>query len=331
MRGVVATAAIVTAARQVVNTSLVFSAGPVLNWRAMTPPPVTEGRDAAHADLDLLPTLDLLRLINAEDARVPRAVEEALPQLAAAIDAIADRLHAGGRLVYVGAGSSGRLAAVDAAECGPTFNVADGTVLALVAGGIGALALAQEAAEDDADAGGADVALARVGASDAVVALSASGQTPYVVAAARAARASGALTVGVVCAGGSELAAVVDHAVVAIVGPEIISGSTRMKAGTAQKLVLNTISTAVMVRLGKTYGNLMVDVVPSNEKLRLRARRAVALATDAGDAAVDEALAAADGDVKVAIVSLLAGVDPATARARLGAARGSIRASLGVA
>jgi N-acetylmuramic acid 6-phosphate etherase len=294
----------------------------------MTPPPVTEGRDAAHADLDLLPTIELLRLINREDARVPLAVEEALPALAAAVDGIAGRLRAGGRLVYVGAGSSGRLAAVDAAECGPTFNVADGTVLAIVAGGVGALAIAQEAAEDDDVAGAADIDRAAVGPTDAVVALSASGQTPYVVAAARAAREAGALTVGVVCADGSELAAAVDHAVVAVVGPEVIAGSTRMKAGTAQKLVLNTISTAVMVRLGKTYGNLMVDVVPSNEKLRARARRAVALATDADDKAVDAALAAADGDVKVAIVSLLTGVDPATARTRLGAARGSIRASL---
>jgi N-acetylmuramic acid 6-phosphate etherase len=178
----------------------------------MTPPPVTEGRDAAHADLDLLPTIELLRLINREDARVPLAVEEALPSLAAAVDAIADRLRAGGRLVYVGAGSSGRLAAVDAAECGPTFNVADGTVLAIVAGGIGALATAQEAAEDDGKAGAADIDRAAVGPTDAVVALSASGRTPYVVAAARAARDAGALTVGVVCAGGSELASLVDHA-----------------------------------------------------------------------------------------------------------------------
>ena len=295
----------------------------------MAPPPVTEGRVVAHADLDLRPTLELVLLVNDEDARVPGAVRRAAVPLATAIDAIAKRLLAGGRLVYVGAGSSGRLAAVDAAECGPTFNVAAGTVVAMVAGGVDALAVAQEAAEDDAEAGEADVEAVGVSAADAVVALSASGRTPYVVAATRAARAAGALTVGVVCAEGSELGGIVEHEIVAVVGPEVIAGSTRMKAGTAQKLILNTISSAVMIRLGKTYGNLMVDVVPSNEKLRARARRAVALATDASDDRVDGALTAADGDVKVAIVSLLAGVDAATARARLEAAGGVVRAALG--
>lgn len=294
----------------------------------MVSPSVTEGRDAANADLDLRSTAELVRLINAEDARVPAAVGDAMPALAAAVDAIAGLLRAGGRLVYVGAGSSGRLAAVDAAECGPTFNVPDGTVVAIVAGGVNALAVAQEAAEDDDAAGVADVRAASVGPGDAVVALSASGRTPYVVAAAREAQAAGALTVGVICAAGSPLGALVEHEIVAVVGPEIITGSTRMKAGTAQKLILNTISTAVMVRLGKTYGNLMVDVVPSNEKLRARARSAVALATGAADDAVDAALAAAGGDAKVAIVSLLTGLDAAAARDRLGAAAGSVRASL---
>jgi N-acetylmuramic acid 6-phosphate etherase len=293
----------------------------------MAPPPVTEGRVLAHADLDLRSTLALVELINEEDAGVPAAVRRVAVPLAAAIDGIVERLRRGGRLVYVGAGSSGRLAAVDAAECGPTFNVTDGTVTAIVAGGIGALAVAQEAAEDDADAGEADVAAAGVGPDDAVVALSASGRTPYVVAAANAARAAGALTVGVVCAAGSELGAVVQYEIVAVVGPEVIAGSTRMKAGTAQKLVLNTISSTAMIRLGKTFGNLMVDVVPSNEKLRARARRTVALATNASQQRVDAALAAA-GDVKVAIVSLVAGVDASSARARLDAAGGVVRASL---
>ena len=293
----------------------------------MVSPSVTEGRDAANADLDLRSTAELVRLINAEDARVPAAVGDAMPALAAAVDAIAGLLRAGG-LVYVGAGSSGRLAAVDAAECGPTFNVPDGTVVAIVAGGVNALAVAQEAAEDDDAAGVADVRAASLGPGDAVVAHSPSGRTPYVVAAAREAQAAGALTVGVICAAGSPLGALVEHEIVAVVGPEIITGSTRMKAGTAQKLILNTISTAVMVRLGKTYGNLMVDVVPSNEKLRARARSAVALATGAADDAVDAALAAAGGDAKVAIVSLLTGLDATAARDRLGAAAGSVRASL---
>jgi N-acetylmuramic acid 6-phosphate etherase len=294
----------------------------------MAPPPVTEGRVLAHADLDLRSTLELVELINEEDAGVPAAVRRAAVPLASAIDAIVERLRRGGRLVYVGAGSSGRLAAVDAAECGPTFNVADGTVTAIVAGGIGALAVAQEAAEDDAEAGRADLTSAGVGPDDAVVALSASGRTPYVVAAAHAARLAGALTVGVACAADSELGAVVEHEIVAVVGPEVISGSTRMKAGTAQKLVLNTISSTAMIRLGKTYGDLMVDVVPSNAKLRARARRAVALATNASDERVDAALAAADGNVKVAIVSLVAGIDASSARARLDAAGGAVRASL---
>jgi N-acetylmuramic acid 6-phosphate etherase len=198
-------------------------------------------------------------------------------------------------------------------------------VVALVAGGATALAVAQEAAEDDGAAGAADIASLAVGARDAVVALSASGATPYVLGAVDAARAAGALTVGVACAEGSELGRRVDHEVVAPVGPEVIAGSTRMKAGTAQKLVLNTVSTVSMVRLGKTYGNLMVDVVASNAKLRARARRAVALATDAPDEQVEAALAASGGDVKVAIVSLLLGVDADDARARLDAAGGVVR------
>jgi N-acetylmuramic acid 6-phosphate etherase len=183
----------------------------------------------------------------------------------------------------------------------------------------------QEAAEDDAEAGAADLAAARVGASDAVVAISASGTTPYTLGAAKAARAAGALLVAVTCAERSELGAEADHEVVAIVGPEVITGSTRMKAGTAQKLILNTISTVTMVRLGRTYGNLMVSLVAGNAKLRARARAAVALATDAPPEEVDVALAAAGGDVKVAIVSLLLGVDAGTARGRLERAGGAIR------
>ncbi len=233
-----------------------------------------------------------------------------------------ERLERGGRLVYVGAGSSGRLALVDAAECGPTFGVPPDQVVAIVAGGATALAVAQEAAEDDGEAGAAELAGARVSSGDAVVLLSASGSTPYVLGAAEAALTAGALTVGVVCAHGSELGRLVEHEIVAEVGPEVVAGSTRMKAGTAQKLVLNTISTTAMIRLGKTFGNLMVDVVASNAKLRSRARRAVALATGAADGEVDDALEAAGGDVKVAIVSLLAGIDAHAARA---AARGGRR------
>jgi N-acetylmuramic acid 6-phosphate etherase len=288
---------------------------------------VTEVAVEAYADLDLRSTQELVELVNDEDATVAAAVRAAAPSLAGAIDAIVERLGRG-RLIYVGAGSSGRLAAVDAAECGPTFGVALARVRAIVAGGAEALAVAQEAAEDDAGAGSADLAAVDVGPDDAVVAVSASGRTPYVLGAVRAARAAGALTVGVVCAHETELGSLVDHEVAAVVGPEVIAGSTRMKAGTAQKLILNTISTVSMVRLGKTFGNLMVDVVASNEKLRARARHAVAQSTKASDDEVEAALAAAGGDAKVAIVSLLSGIDANAARARLEAAGGVVRQAL---
>jgi N-acetylmuramic acid 6-phosphate etherase len=290
--------------------------------------PVTEVAAEAHADLDLRSTQELVELINDEDATVPEAVRAAGPSLAAAIDAIVERLERGGRLIYVGAGSSGRLALVDAAECGPTFGVPPGQVIALIAGGSDAVAVAQEAAEDDSGAGGSDLMAVDVGPHDAVVALSASGGTPYVLGAVRAAAEAGALTVGVVCARDSDLGQLVEHEVAAVVGPEVIAGSTRMKAGTAQKLILNTISTVSMVRLGKTFGNLMVDLVASNAKLRARARRAVALATDVSDEQVEAALEAAGGDAKVAIVSLISGLDADDARSRLDASGGVVRRSL---
>jgi N-acetylmuramic acid 6-phosphate etherase len=292
------------------------------------PEPVTEVAAEAHADLDLRSTEELVEVINDEDATVPAAVRAAASSLAAAIDAIVERLERGGRLIYVGAGSSGRLALVDAAECGPTFGVPPGQVIALIAGGSDAVAVAQEAAEDDSRAGSADLRAVDVGPKDAVVALSASGGTPYVLGAVRAAAEAGALTVGVVCARDSELGQLVKHEIAAVVGPEVIAGSTRMKAGTAQKLILNTISTVSMVRLGKTFGNLMVDLVAGNAKLRARARRAVALATNASDEQVEAALEAAGGDAKVAIVSLISGLDADDARSRLEAAGGVVRRSL---
>lgn len=311
-----------------VKTNLLSSGQSGIRLPAVPGEPITESRLPDGSELDLGSTLELVERINDEDATVAPAVRRAAPALAAAVDAVVERLRAGGRLVYVGAGSSGRLGLVDAAELGPTFGLADGAVVALVAGGASSLAVAQEAAEDDAGAGRADIHAARVTADDAVVALSASGGTPYVLAAAEAARASGALVVGVVCVTGSELAARVDHAVTVEVGPEVVAGSTRMKAGTAQKLVLNTISTVAMVRLGRTFGDLMVDLVASNEKLRERARRTVALATGASDRAVKQALADSGGEAKVAIVALLAGVDPDAARARLAAAGGLVRGAL---
>jgi N-acetylmuramic acid 6-phosphate etherase len=266
-------------------------------------------------DLDLRPTTDLIRLINAEDRTVAEAVGTATPAIAAAIEAVVARLQGGGRLIYVGAGSSGRAASADAAECGPTFST-DRVV---------AVTTEDEAAEDDPDTGARDIAAVAAGALDVVIGISASGRTPYTLAAVERANHDGALTVALTCVRGSELAARSDLSIEVEVGPEVIAGSTRMKAGTAQKLVLNTISTISMVRLGKTFGNLMVDVRASNEKLRARARRAVAVATAAPDHEVAAAIAAADGEAKVAIVSLLAGVDAQTARSRLSAARGVIR------
>jgi N-acetylmuramic acid 6-phosphate etherase len=289
---------------------------------------VTEASNAAASDLDLRSTLELVELMNTEDATVPDAVAAAAPAIAAVVDAVVERLAAGGRLVYAGAGTSGRLAALDAEECEATFSTAPGQVIALVAGAGAATSAERAAAEDDADAGAADVARASVTAADALVGISASGRTPYVLGAIRAAADAGAFTVAVVSVEGSELADAADREVAAVVGPEVIAGSTRLKAGTAQKLVLNTITTAAMVRLGRTYGNLMVDVSATNEKLRARAHRVVATVTGASGDEVDAALAAADGSAKVAIVMLAAQIDADGARARLAAADGNVRVAL---
>jgi N-acetylmuramic acid 6-phosphate etherase len=291
-----------------------------LVWEAVTTAltggaAATERERVDLRDLDLRPTAELVRLINDEDRTVAGAVADAAESIAGALDAIVERLETGGRLVYVGAGSSGRAAAADAAECGPTFST-DRIV---------AVTTEEEAAEDDAAAGTRDLSALGVGERDVVLGVSASGRTPYTLAAVEQASRDGALTIGLACVRNSELAARAEHAIELEVGPEVIAGSTRMKAGTAQKLVLNTISTIAMVRLGKTFGNLMVDVQASNDKLRARARRAVAIATAAPEHEVAEAIAAAGGDTKVAIVSLLAGVDAQTARSRLTAAGGVIR------
>jgi N-acetylmuramic acid 6-phosphate etherase len=266
--------------------------------------------------------------MNQQDTVVPAAVASSAAAVAAVIDTVVDRLQAGGRLVYVGAGSSGRLAAVDASECEATFSAAPGQVVALLAGADAPSSLEQEAAEDDAEAGRRDVHSLGVGATDAVIGISASGRTPYVIGAMEAAGAAGAATACLVCAPGSRLAGLVEQEIAVIVGPELLAGSTRLKAGTAQKLVLNQISTIAMVRLGKTYDNLMVDVVATNEKLRARVRRIVMTATGVSEGQADEALAAADGSAKVAIVTLLAGVDVDTARSRLAATGGNIRQAL---
>jgi N-acetylmuramic acid 6-phosphate etherase len=280
---------------------------------------VTESRLAGGANYDDLSIHELVGLVNREDATVPAAVARVAAELADAIESIVARLHPGGRLIYVGAGTSGRLAQLDAVECESTFGTAPGQVAAIAE---------SDELEDDSDAGAAAIAAEGVTAADVVVAVSASGRTPYVVGALEAAADAGALTAAVVSAEGSELGRLAEHELVVVVGPEVVAGSTRLKAGTAQKLVLNAISTISMIRLGKTYGDLMVDVAGTNEKLRARARRAVRLATGASEGDVDAALADADGNAKVAIVSLLANVGAATAGRRLEASGGSVSEAL---
>ena len=289
----------------------------------------TEAGGEPGADYDLRGTAELVSAMLRTDEAVLPAVTAAAGTIAAAIEAVSERLERGGRLVYAGAGSSGRLAALDAAECESTFSAPPGQVMALVAGGIASPPLVQEAAEDDAEAGARDAHGLEIGPDDALVGVSASGRTPYVLGAVEAARAAGALTVGLVSVEGSELGRLAEHDIAVVVGPEFIAGSTRLKAGTAQKLVLNMISTISMIRLGKTFGNLMVDVAATNEKLRARVRRIVETATGEAPERVDEALEAAGGNAKVAIVSLLADVDAGTARSRLAAAGDNVRLALG--
>ncbi|HET6356377.1 N-acetylmuramic acid 6-phosphate etherase [Streptomyces sp.] len=280
------------------------------------------------ADIDRLPTLDIARIMNGEDETVPTAVAAQLPRIAAAIDATAERMSRGGRLVYAGAGTAGRLGVLDASECRPTFNTDPAEVVGLIAGGPDAMVTAVEGAEDSKELAAADLDALRLTADDTVVGISASGRTPYAVGAVEHAHTRGALTIGLSCNAGSALGAAADHGIEVVVGPELLTGSTRLKAGTAQKLVLNMISTITMIRLGKTYGNLMVDVRASNEKLRARSRRIVALATGASDEEIEAALAATDGEVKNAILTILGGVDGPAAARLLTESQGHLRAAL---
>jgi N-acetylmuramic acid 6-phosphate etherase len=288
----------------------------------------TEAFRPELAEIDRQPTLEIARLMNAEDAGVPAAVAAQLPAITAAIDAIAARMSRGGRLVYAGAGTAGRLGVLDASECPPTFNTSPEQVLGLIAGGPAAMVTSVEGAEDSKALAAADLDELKLTPDDTVVGIAASGRTPYAVGAVEHARALGALTVGLSCNAGSALAAAAEHGIEVVVGPEILTGSTRLKAGTAQKLVLNMLSTITMIRLGKTYGNLMVDVRASNEKLRARSRRIVTLATGAEAEAVEAALAATGGEVKPAILVVLGGVDGPTAARLLADAGGHLRAAL---
>jgi N-acetylmuramic acid 6-phosphate etherase len=287
----------------------------------------TEQHRPELVDLDLRSTAELVALMADDHAMAVAAVVAAADDIAAAIDAVAARLQRGGRLMYVGAGTAGRLGVLDAAECLPTFNT--DRVVGVMAGSAAAVQRARESAEDDADAGAADLAALSVGPDDAVVGVAASGRTPYTIGAVRHAAACGALTVGISCNPDAELSRSVEHPIELVTGPEVIAGSTRLKAGTAQKVVLNLFSTIVLVRLGKTFGNLMVDMRATNVKLRDRARRIVAAATGADADATAMALESAGGDAKVAIVMLLTGSAAADARARLEAHHGVVRAAIG--
>ncbi|GAA3002264.1 N-acetylmuramic acid 6-phosphate etherase [Streptomyces fulvorobeus] len=288
----------------------------------------TEAFRPELADIDRLPTREIARIMNGEDSTVPAAVADKLPQISAAIDATAARMARGGRLVYAGAGTAGRLGVLDASECPPTFNTDPSEVVGLIAGGPGAMVKAVEGAEDSRELAAADLDALALTENDTVVGISASGRTPYAIGAVEHARALGALTIGLSCNADSALAAAAEHGLEVVVGPELLTGSTRLKAGTAQKLVLNMISTITMIRLGKTYGNLMVDVRASNEKLRARSRRIVSLATGASDQEIEAALAATDGEVKNAILTILGQVDGPTAATLLSESDGHLRAAL---
>lgn len=288
----------------------------------------TEGRNPASEDLDELSTFEVLRLMNAEDRRVPEAVGRELPAIAAVVEAAVRGLSDGGRLIYAGAGTSGRLGVLDAAECPPTFSTDPTMVVGLIAGGQQAMFRAVEGAEDDLERGAEEMRAVHPGPNDVVVGLAASGRTPWVIGAVREARAAGAVTASVCCNRDAALSREVDHPVEVDAGHEVLTGSTRLKAGTAQKLVLNMISTATMVGLGKTYGNLMVDVSPSNEKLRQRAISIVTAATGCSRERAVGALAQADGHAKTAIVMVLLDLSAEEARTRLNEVGGAVRAAV---
>lgn len=286
---------------------------------------LTESRNPKTENIDALSTLEIVRLINEEDAQVAPAVARALPQIAQAVDAIVDSIRFGGRLFYVGAGTSGRLAVLDAVELVPTFSAPPDLVVPVIAGGHEALTRSIEGAEDRKDLGRADLLAAGAKEGDVVVGLAASGITPYVLGAMEGAREVGALSVGVSCNSPAPLLQAADIPIAVLVGPEVITGSTRMKAGTAQKLVLNTMSTAAMIRLGKVYGNLMVDVQVKNAKLARRARAIVSEITGFDPAEAQALLDLTGNEVKTAIVVALLGLSPDEARRRLEAAQGVLR------
>jgi N-acetylmuramic acid 6-phosphate etherase len=289
---------------------------------------LTERVNPASRDIETRSTVEILQIINQEDQKVAGAVAAENSRIAVAVDAVVEIIRKGGRLFYIGAGTSGRLGVLDAAECPPTFHVSPNLVQGIIAGGEAALARATEANEDDPAAGKRDLIARGFAAGDALVGIAASGRTPYVLGAVVAARELGALTIGISCTPDSELSRAVKIAISPLVGPEVIAGSTRMKAGTATKLVLNMLSTAVMIRLGYVYGNLMVNVEPKNSKLADRAKRIIAESAGVNYENAGELLGRSGGNVKVAIVMSRLAIDRESAEARLAAADGRIAQAL---
>ncbi|MFD2649440.1 N-acetylmuramic acid 6-phosphate etherase [Devosia albogilva] len=291
---------------------------------------VSEARNPRTVEIDLMSTAEILAAMNAEDAGVAEAVRKVLPEIAQAVDGIVAAFKAGGRLIYIGAGTSGRLGVLDASECPPTFGVPEGMVVGLIAGGDRALRHPIEGAEDDPSQGRGDLEKVGTSAKDVVVGIAVSGRTPYVIGALEYAREIGAMTVALSCNPGSAIAKLADVAISPVVGPEALTGSTRLKSGTAQKLVLNMLTTASMIRIGKSYENLMVDVSVSNQKLMARAIRILVEVTGCSPEGAREYLAASNNNVKLAILMALTGMNAADAEVALAQADGFLRRAAGL-
>lgn len=289
---------------------------------------ITEKRNQSTMDLDTMTPLEVVTAMNREDAKVPQAIESLLPQIAQAVEWAIHSLEQGGRVFYMGAGTSGRLGVLDAAECPPTFGVSPDLIVGLIAGGESAFIKAVEGAEDSRELGRSDLEQRSLTSQDLVIGIAASGRTPYVLGGLDYAREVGCHTVAVSCNGDSAVGKSADLAIEAVVGPEVLTGSTRLKSGTAQKLILNMISTATMVGVGKVYQNLMVDVMQTNEKLHVRAENIVMEATGVDRETAREKISSAAGSVKTAITMILANCDVEEANARLELARGHVRVAI---
>jgi N-acetylmuramic acid 6-phosphate etherase len=289
---------------------------------------LTEARNPSSEGLDALSASEIVALMNAEDAKAVEAVRAESAAIARGVEVVADRFRRRGRLIYVGAGTSGRLGVLDASECPPTFNTPPGMVVGLIAGGPTALTRAVEGAEDDREQGRAEVRALEAGAKDVVVGIATSGRTPFVLGAVEQARASGASTIGLACNRPSLLGELVDLEIAPLVGPEVLAGSTRLKSGTATKLVLNTLTTGAMVLIGKTMGNRMVDLQPTNEKLRIRTRRILRELAGIGDDEAARLLERCSGNLKRALVAALAGVEPPEAEELLRRNGGQVRQAI---